>query len=321
MTKKIMAPSTQQTISISYPENLPDLILQAISKLVSRTAIALSDSNSITISHAILETLGSTQLKITYYQDKGKITREEIIPIVAAYSALQSGINQIRLMDLDDVLEEDAIAQLKQALQKHLPFEVTEKSISHEQDRTSRVVVKDVLSSEVELTSNYLSKVIAPYIESIIGFQHLIDEIKGSTLSQVKIRSIAQNSPVSISLDGASEAIQLIKETIVPWRRKHAETMAHLLEQERLIEIESIKADVLEKRARAARERGEVGRLKLEKEQLRLEIELNQAKTQLTLEILDRLTIRDITSEEREIYVKKLLPIMDILALGRLEIM
>lgn len=178
----------------------------------------------------------------------------------------------------------------------------------------------DALEENPDLSPYYLVHVVYPYIQQIVELQHLIDNIEKKPLSKVVIKSIQQNSPVSVSLDGASDAIQLINETVVPWRRKHAETMAQLLEQEKLADIELKKAEVLEKRAIAAKERELTGKLKIENEKLRTETALQQAKIQLATEIIMAITT-NLNEGEIEVYITKLSPILDVLALGRLEIL
>jgi hypothetical protein len=49
----------------------------------------------------------------------------------------------------------------------------------------------------------------------------------------------------------------VIKETVVPWRRQHSEAMALLAEMEKTAQVEAIKAEVLEKRARAQKDRAD----------------------------------------------------------------
>ena len=185
-----------------------------------------------------------------------------------------------------------------------------------ERKNISIILTDTSLPNIPNLTPEYLSNIIVPYLNSIIELQQLIDTIKRQKPITVNIRDIKRNSPISVSLDGASEAIQLIKDTVVPWRRKHAETMARLLEQEKLVDIESKKAEVLEKRAIANKEREQASKVKLETE--KLQFELQQAKLKLAIEMLDNIS-RNLSQAEKEISTKKLLTILDTLAFGRLD--
>jgi hypothetical protein len=202
----------------------------------------------------------------------------------------------------------------------------TNNSSANQPEDTSKLV----FIGPAELTPRYLETHINPYLNAINDLQHIIDEIKGRRPTTIRIKSVSQASPISVNLNGAQEAIQLIKDTIVPWRRKHVEKMARLLEKEKQAEIGNIKADILEKRARAARDdaesekitaeaakqREETERMKLENEKLRLE--LHRAKLQLTLDILAQIS-SNLSETEKIDFVVKLLPSLDVLAFSELE--
>lgn len=182
-------------------------------------------------------------------------------------------------------------------------------------------------SSQVEqpvLTAKYLSENVAPLLSAISEMQYVMNMIQKRENSNVKITFISQQSPISVSLDGASQTLQTITEMVVPWRRKHAEEMARLSTLEKQAEIESIKADVLEKRAKAEKERGEIikqrheaERLSLENEKLRMEIQ--KEKVQLVLDILTRVA-PNLSETERMTYFVRLLPSLDIITSSELEI-
>lgn len=169
-----------------------------------------------------------------------------------------------------------------------------------------------------QITTKILSNDLLPYIESIEILQNFIDTINGET-SEVLIKSISQNSPVSISLDGAADAVQILKDTIIPWRRNHLETMARLIEQEKLIEIEVKRAEILEKRARAekdrieaSKQREETTKLKLENEKLSFEI--HEAKIKLVINILSRVSPGLSENEKANLMLKLLKPIENLIS-------
>lgn len=188
-----------------------------------------------------------------------------------------------------------------------------------------------VFMGSERLTPHYLETHINPYLNAINDLQRVIDEIKGRRPSTIQIKSVRQASPISIDLKGAPEAIQLIRDTVVPWRRKHIEKMARLQEREKQAEIGNIKADILEKRARAARDNAETAKITAEAAQQReetekmrldnerLRLELVAAKIQLALELLDRIS-SGLSETEKIAFVVKLLPSLDILAFSELEI-
>ena len=189
----------------------------------------------------------------------------------------------------------------------------------------------DELPLRKVLTPVYLSDKLSPYLKAIADIQNIINEIKGQKPQEIVVKEITQESPISVSLEGAAEAVQVVKDTVVPWRRKHAEIMAHLLEQEKRADIESKKAEVLERRASAAkgraeadklaaeavRQREEAEKMKLENEKSRLE--LHRAKIQLALDIL-RQFAPNLPETERISYLIKLLSPLDVVISSKLEI-
>ena len=82
----------------------------------------------------------------------------------------------------------------------------------------------------------------------------------------MEIKSISHNSPLKISLKGATQATELIREIIIPWRREYAKSMAKLSEVEKQSDIESKKADILSKRVNAVKEKAEAEKIKAETE-------------------------------------------------------
>jgi hypothetical protein len=200
------------------------------------------------------------------------------------------------------------------------------KGIISTADNLVTFILQESITSLIgqQLTPQYLTVTVLPYLNAIAEIQNAVDEIAGRETREIKIHSLTQNSPISVSLDGAAETVQLIKDTVVPWRRKHAETMALLMEQERQAEIESKKAEILERRAHAekarveaARQREEAEKLKLENEKTRLD--LYRAKVLLALEILTQVA-PNLSETERIAYVVKLLPPLEVLTSSRVEI-
>ena len=181
-----------------------------------------------------------------------------------------------------------------------------------------------VFANAGHLTPTYLESIIMPFITAIEDLQHIINEVKGEYKTEVLVRHIQQHSPVSVSMDGAAEAMQLFQETVVPWRRKHAEIMAQLAEREKLVDIEAKKAEVLASRAttekmkiEAEKQRQEVEKMKLENEKLRLS--LAREKIQLALEMLAVIS-PELNEVDKIQYAMKLLGLLDVLTQSPLEI-
>lgn len=186
-------------------------------------------------------------------------------------------------------------------------------------------------SLQRHLTPVYLGREVIPYLDSIAEIQRIIDDIFRRPPREVKVKTISQNSPISVSMEGASQAIELVRDTITPWRRKHAQEMARLSEAEKQAEIESKKAEILEKRARAQKERAEVEKIaaevvqqremaekaRLENEKLR--VELQREKIQLAIDIVAKVA-PNLSEKEKIAYIVRLLPPVEVLALSELSV-
>ena len=183
------------------------------------------------------------------------------------------------------------------------------------QQEGSNIVV--IFSKNARLTPQVLSTVISPYLISIEDIQHIIDEIEGHQWQEVRVKSITQNSPISVSLDGVASAANLIRDSVIPWRREHDEIMAQLIEQEKLAEIESKRAEILEKRAQSAKEREEVKKLQLENERLRLQ--LQREKIELAISLLQQLA-PNLSETERTNYLIRLMSPLETILVNQFEV-
>ena len=110
-------------------------------------------------------------------------------------------------------------------------------------------------------------------IAAIAQIQFVIDEAQGNSRNEVVIKFISQNSPISVSLEGATKAVQEIIGLVVPWRRKHQKTLSQLKEQEIRAEIGIKKSEILEKQAKAAKDHAEAERVSAEAAKQRAEVE------------------------------------------------
>jgi uncharacterized protein with HEPN domain len=189
-----------------------------------------------------------------------------------------------------------------------------------------------IAQTDIKLSSYTLELNIVPYLKAITNLQELINEIfERHEPNPILVKSISQNSPIDIGVTGILEASKLVQEDLITWRRKHAQEMAKLSETEKMVEIEMKKAEVLQIRALATKERAEAEKLKaeislqyeqiiklrLENEKLRLEIE--SEKNNLTVEILGKLSPA-INEQDGNKYFVKLRPSIDILTESEFEI-
>lgn len=192
--------------------------------------------------------------------------------------------------------------------------------------------INDQTGLSINLTPKHLISNIVPYIEAIFEIQRVMNEIREIDITtKLGIISISQNSPISVSLQGVADAVKLIQESIVPWRRRHAVQMAQLTEQEKLLEIKAKEIELVELRARAKKEdeearkaffeiirqQEEIKKLALENEKLRLEIE--QARSNFVLELLEKIK-PGMTEQEKLTYFVKLLPPVSTITDSMLEL-
>jgi hypothetical protein len=173
------------------------------------------------------------------------------------------------------------------------------------------------LPENYRITPNFLLETIVPYLIALANIQRTIDEIQQKRYREIYITHIRQLSPISVSLDGASEAIQVAREITTPWMREHAKKLAYY-------EIEKEKADVSAKRAdaenkwlEAAKSREELERIKIEKERLKMQME--QEKIQNLLKLSSTI-MPDLTESEKIALMIKLNPELEVLISSILEI-
>lgn len=173
------------------------------------------------------------------------------------------------------------------------------------------------------LTPNLLVQTVGPYLGAIANLQNIINEIHNIS-NDVTLVSIQHKSPVTVDLKGASEAITIIRDTIVPWRRKHQKKLSQLAIEEKRAEIKSKQVDILGKEARIEREKTEVVKSREEAEGMRLKnekvrLEISRAKVQLAIDILAQIAPL-ISEAERISYIVKLLPALDIILQSEVQI-
>lgn len=94
----------------------------------------------------------------------------------------------------------------------------------------------------------------APYLQTLFDLQRLIDEASGKKEDPPKIRSISQNSPVSVEMTGIPGALKTLVRLISPFWRKHERELAEL-------ELAKKRAEVEEKQIQVMREKLELEKL------------------------------------------------------------
>lgn len=82
------------------------------------------------------------------------------------------------------------------------------------------------------LTPAYLVEIVHPYLQALEAVQHALEDARGQSHSHVYINTIGasrRDSPIGVSLSGASEAVRVAKEWIAPWRRENADSLTGLI--------------------------------------------------------------------------------------------
>ena len=132
---------------------------------------------------------------------------------------------------------------------------------------------------------------------------------------------------MDVKLIDAAEAINAIKEDIIPWRRKNAQKIAELKQQELAADIKKKQAETLEIKKQSSRDdekaEAEIAKMKEEAEQMRLEndrrrFELQKEKLELALEIVSKMQ-PNLPMAEKYAYAMQLLPSINTLATSDIE--
>lgn len=186
-----------------------------------------------------------------------------------------------------------------------------------------------VADTKFELTPALLSSEVAPYIDALEQIQRIIGRHRYYS-ENVRIRLIKQASPIDISLDGAADAINALKEDIIPWRKRTAQKLAELKAKELEVEIEKKKAEAatlktgtIKDQAEAERILAEAEKAKAEADKIRLEnkklsFEIESAQFQLALDIATKMR-PELSEREKVLLATQLLPSVQTLAFSSLE--
>lgn len=198
--------------------------------------------------------------------------------------------------------------------------------------RGGNVVGRQTISIKTEerMTPGFLSSGVIPYITAIADVQRVCNAVLKRPQREVSIKSISQNSPMSIKLIDAAQAINAVKEDIIPWRRKNAQNLAILKEVDVAADIKKKEEEALEIRARATKDQAEAEKIKAEAakireeaEQMRIEndkrrFELQKAKFELALEIVSKMQ-PDLPPSDKYVFAMQLLPAIDTLSTSPIE--
>jgi GAF domain-containing protein len=75
--------------------------------------------------------------------------------------------------------------------------------------------------AEQPLSPEFLQAVVAPCLNAIAELQLVFDELSGRLPGQVSILAITLGWPVPVSLEGATETLQVLQDLVTPWVQEH----------------------------------------------------------------------------------------------------
>jgi hypothetical protein len=136
------------------------------------------------------------------------------------------------------------------------------------------------------LTPNLLNRSLVPYLNAIVSVQNIFNEVKGLPLRKIPILEIRSQPVLTVRLEGASEAIYVIKSIVNSWRRQNSESLYRLTTGNLLNHVEKTT--------------------------------LSRSKVEMASQMLD-LVKAGMTEKEKFNYLSSLIPSIDILIFSEYE--
>lgn len=250
----------------------------------------------------------------------------------ALASALATDLANVRALVHDLDLDLDLAQTRARFVFLALGGEVSsiEKSIEEVQSAPSMI-----LEGVETLTASNLSRVVSPYLEAVVDLQRTLSPLMGLDFIEPHISLISQNSPLEAVITGVAGAIGIIREMVVPWRRKHAQEMAELAKQREKVEIAKTEAEAQRTRVESVQKRQDIKkiddealsdlklknlqieRMQLENDEKRLDIA--RKKSEFALSIIEKIA-PNASEKARAEYLAKLLPALNVLVESPLEL-
>ena len=169
------------------------------------------------------------------------------------------------------------------------------------------------------VTVSYLSVALNPYLQALADLQRVIDDSHGQLPREVVINTISalrQDLPISVSLNGASDAVRVLKSLIPPWQKKHIELLTKLHSR--------ASVDFSSQQGWAGQQSSDVTRM-IRESSLNEEIanniwtELQSELGDLALKLIaDTSPLLDESDKAR--FVQRVLPAITTLAIGKLQV-
>ncbi len=117
MGNELIKISPKLQVSLNYPDSVPANIVGKYVVPAAIKIIAELARSGIIATGAVVEAFEETRLKIIFYQEYGRVLREDIIPVAAMNKAHHDGRRMVWGMGLDADLEQAALDDLERKRQ------------------------------------------------------------------------------------------------------------------------------------------------------------------------------------------------------------
>jgi hypothetical protein len=131
-------------------------------------------------------------------------------------------------------------------------------------------------------TPTVFSDALLAYLNALADIQHLVNEYRGRHGHEVAIASISHQKHICVEITGATETLGLIRESIVPWRRRYTEEVEKINRAISKARITEREADILEIRSHSEKNPVETRMLEAEAAKKRTEAHLLRQRAQDT---------------------------------------
>ncbi len=180
------------------------------------------------------------------------------------------------------------------------------------------------------LTPSTFQEKVLPHLNALQELQDVFDLARKRKKQRTLIlRTVAYFCPVQVGFDGVGDAINAVKEDLVPWRRRHAQKLAQLEEQDRVAgtatkraEEARIRAEAAVGKAEAKKLRAEADKAEAEAQSVRIankkaEFELNKIYFDFAMELAEKYFPKASVAE-RMVHAMQMLPQIKVLSDGKM---
>jgi len=106
------------TLQLQYPRSLPEEVVQQTVIPAVEGGVRILASIQAAVRRAVVTTYLENKIQISYLGAQAEVLRRDIIPVIAAVEAHQTGRNYVRSRGLDRDLEVAALAEMRARLER-----------------------------------------------------------------------------------------------------------------------------------------------------------------------------------------------------------